>query len=71
MSIFHINDGRFGNQTIPVGYITTDPKRIDAAVSKFSNWIGDDGNRNKMFEKHRDSEENVFNNVTTKIVELR
>lgn len=71
VSMFHISDERFGNQTIPVGYATTDSNRISRVLNRFAEWICDERNRNKHFENNRDSEENVFNAITKKIVGLK
>ena len=70
-SIFHITDERFGNQTIPVGYVTTDSNRVDRVANRFSEWISGERNRNKFFESHRDSEQTVYNNTTKRILGLK
>lgn len=70
VSIFHISDDRFGNQTIPIGYVTTDSNRINRVGNRFAEWISGEQVRNKFFETHRDSEETVFQKVTKKILQI-
>ncbi len=70
-SIFHLADERFGSQTIPVGYVSTDSRRIDLITSRFGEWISNDINRNTFFENQRNSDESVFNKVTQRIFGIK
>lgn len=70
VTIFHIIDERFGNQTIPIGYVTTDANRIERVSNRLTKWISNENMRNNFFEAQRDSEEKVFQKTTKKILQL-
>ncbi len=68
--LFHIEDNNFGNQTIPVGYATTDPDRIAQVASNVANWIKDESSTNDYFERRGVKEEKkVFTNIILKLLE--
>lgn len=58
--LFHIKRADFGSLTIPVGYVSTDPKYVRAVQSKVKNWIADDRSFNTYLRRGSSKEE--FNN---------
>jgi len=66
----HFEDSNFGNQTIPIGYVTTDPNRIAQVETNIINWVRDKSTMNDHFERRGVKEDKkIFNKIILKLLD--